>query len=471
MPEVLSIALFLLGVLTGICVFYASIRLSEKPARTRTPRRKADLRVVKSQGSAKNAIEAPVVANAATDFQKIKTATIEIPVIAATVLHYEPGEIAAFPDGVDLYYTPEALKDPEYLETVARSPIQIETHEKNTSEHNRGPDGWPRTVRWDEMSQRVMVNGILHGEASVEYAKENKDQPGFGTSAYISFIEVDRAPGTTPTGIPYQASVRKAANNHIAILPGIRDKNNVIVAMNAVNAGDIKESGFWKIKGKSDSELEELKKKGADFQKEWAGKSYEERLKALGLKNAHEVDEHTRSAYGINIDETPSSGNPKNAGEKKMPIDKEEFKNAMRSYNEEKAAEDKELEGKMAALLEKDEGANKGKNAEEEKAAENARNEAEKKKEAENAAKNAVPSQAMIKDFSDGLGITFQPGITVHGLAEWVGVETKDKANHEIISALNAKRDALKKPTQATVAANATEHDPIKSMSELLKAM
>jgi len=64
--------------------------------------------VKKEKVSAKNA----VAVNAARDFQKIRSAEITIPVIAADVLVYGPGELGtAYPEETKLYYSPEALKD------------------------------------------------------------------------------------------------------------------------------------------------------------------------------------------------------------------------------------------------------------------------------------------------------------------------------------------------------------------------
>jgi len=193
------------------------------------------------RGSRAEAKNAAAVMNASVDFQKIKTSEIEIPVIAADVLVYEPGELgSSYPERTRLYYSPEALSDPEYLQTVLRSPLVVGSHEKSTTEFNRDVDGWPLSAEWDEREQRVKVRGVLHGEENVAYAEANKGKPSFGTSAYISFLEIDRTPGTSPDGKPYDAVVRKAVNNHIAILPNIRDPKNVILAMNAVSVDNAK---------------------------------------------------------------------------------------------------------------------------------------------------------------------------------------------------------------------------------------
>jgi len=348
--------------------------------------------------------------NAAKDFQKIKTAEIEIPVIAADVLSYGPNELgSAYPESTNLYYSPEALKDPEFLETVLRSPLQVQTHEKNTGEYNRDVDGWPTKAWWDETEKRVKVKGFLHGEENVRYAEENRTTPNFGTSAFISFLKVDRESGVSPEGKPYDAIVRKAVNNHIAILPNVRDPKNVILAMNAL--GDVEEEK--PNEGKNETEPEAAEEK------------------------------------------------------KRMPIDKADFKEAMDAYMAEKEAEEAKKNAIKNELLEELKEEKNAKNEdekkkEEEDAANKAKNEEEKKKEEESAS-NALPSEEMIKDFSGILGITFKNPPSLKELGSFVGVTETEPA--KLISALNAKRAELKQESSSTEAKNSGG----KSVDELLK--
>lgn len=487
------------GILAGLAIAIIR-RLDRLPAPKKKAARKPARR---AYPEARNASE---VLNASVDFQKIKTAEIEIPVIAADVLTYEGGELGdSYPERTRLYYAPEALSDPEYLQTVLRSPLQIQTHEKNTTEFNRGVDGWPLTVEWDEAEQRVKVMGVLHGEENVKYAESNQNKPGFGTSAFISFLKIDRTPGTSPDGKPYDAVVRKAVNNHIAILPNVRDKKNVILAMNAVEG----ENGLRdKIaQEKKDKALTEKKMQAwKDAQK--GGKSYEDRLKEMGIENAMET-ETTNSENSLLaearalLEKIASVGNAdsfkgfrdsaregadseeaarrelKERGQnqessknettegKRMPIDKEDFKNAMNEYEAGKKEEEEAANKIKNAVLEdlKKEGeAKDSKNSDEpvkEKEVENAE---EKKDDGE--ASNAYPSEAMVKDFSDALGVTFKTTPTLKALAAVSGVEGKTTA--ELIQALNAKRETFKTKVEAV---NAVTHSGMKSVDELLRTI
>jgi len=402
-------SIFTIGSLENIGTKLSLQNLLPAPKKPKVSKKKAPKTEVKKEKvSAKNA----VAVNAARDFQKIRSAEITIPVIAADVLVYGPGELGtAYPEETKLYYSPEALKDKEFLETVLSSPLQVQTHEKNTGEFNRDVDGWPREAWWDESEKRVKVKGFLLGEENVEYAKENQNKPNFGTSAFISFLKVDRESGVSPEGKPYDAIVRKAINNHIAILPNVRDPKNVILAMNAL--GDQEET----------EEKEE-------------GKNNEP---------------------------------PKAEETKRMPIDKADFKEAMDAY----MAEQKEDEAKKNAIknevleeIKKGKDGENAKNEEDEakkKAEEDAKNEEEaKKKEEEESASNALPSEEMVKDFSESLGLTFKKTPTLKELASLTGVTASNTA--ELVTALNAKRAELKKnESKEGEASNSKEESSIET--------
>lgn len=417
---IILITSILTGVITGVTFILMIKKISFVSGGL--TKKKVKKEVKKKLPSAKNSI----AVNSVVDQQKIRTAEIEIPVIAEDVLTYEGGELgAAYPDKTRLYYPEDAIKDPEYLETVMRSPLQVQTHQKNTSEYNRDVDGWPIKAWWDAAKKRVMVKGVLHGEENVKYAEENKHLPGFGTSAFISFLKVDRTPGTTASGKPYDAIVRKAVNNHIAILPGIRDQNNVIVAMNAV---------------------EEKK-----------------------IDSSKEISNTTESAQN-----TPEG--------KRMPIDKGDFKEAMQAYmaeeNEKNEMAEKikntvknELkeEAKTSSAGNGPESSGKpvtstgtGGNAESSSKTETAGN-AETSTETATAS-NAIPSEEMVKDFSTHLGVTFSKTPSLNELGALVGINSKTPA--ELISALNAKREEFKKSTVKTEAnnSNATLADVMASI-------
>ena len=142
------------------------------------------------------------VKNDISEYQKIKTSEVVLPVIKATVLTYAPGELGdKFQDETKLYYSPEALQDNQFLESVIRSPWNTKTHELNTSEDNIKVSGWSRESWFDETDKTVYAKGFLIGSDNIDYAKENQNTPSFGTSAFISFLQIDKESGTTPEGL------------------------------------------------------------------------------------------------------------------------------------------------------------------------------------------------------------------------------------------------------------------------------
>lgn len=383
-------------------------------------------------GSAKNAL---AVLNSVVDQQKIRTAEIEIPVIAEDVLSYEPGELGpAYPDKTRLFYPKDAISDPDYLETVMRSPLQVQTHQKNTTEYNRDVDGWPTKAWWDDTAKRVMLKGVLHGEENVKYAEENKHLPGFGTSAFISFLRIEKTAGTAPNGKPYDAVVRKAVNNHVAIMQGVRDPKNVIVAMNAVES---------------------------------------EKTVDLSTGSAHNVDSAPK---------TPPEG-------KRMPIDKSDFKEAMHAYMAEEKEESEKAERIKNAIKNelKDESSkavtstatgagNAPESSGKDGSAKNfphAKEEtssvpAAKEKTETATASNALPSEEMVKDFSTHLGVKLE-NPTLSYLGSLVGVKATEPA--ELISALNAKRTEWAKPAAQAQNSGTAETGTAPSLRDLMAAI
>jgi hypothetical protein len=371
----------------------------------------------KSIASAKN----NVAVNSTVDFQKIRTAEITVPVIAEDVLTYGPGELgAAYPETTNLYYPEEAISDKEYLETVLRSPFQVQTHEKNTSEWNRDVDGWPQSAWYDSTLKKVFAKGILHGEENVKYAKENLSKPGFGTSAFISFLKIEKQKGTAPNGKPYDAIVKKAVNNHTAILPNIRDSKNVIVALNAV--------------------------------------------------------ENTVSNGNLEKPTEPASNANNNSEDKTMTQD--EFNSMMDNYNAKNKDREEMKNSIKNELIEefKTENSKNGKNSdddkkEDKKETENTKNsddDKDKKEDDKSEASNALPSDEMLKDFSNHLGITFKSTPTLKSLGEIVGVEAKNTA--ELISALNAKRKEFSSaPAKKETVEGKNSNNEKASFDELLK--
>lgn len=430
----------LTGLVTGLVIFRLQNRKTKKGRRK--PAKKQQARAMNAQA-----------VNSVVEHQKIRTAEIEIPVIAEDVLTYEGGELgSSYPDKTRLYYPADAISDPEYLETVLRSPLQVQTHQKNTGEFNRDVDGWPTKAWWDAADKRVMLKGVLHGEENVKYAEENKNLPGFGTSAFISFLRIEKTPGTAPNGKPYDAIVRKAVNNHVAILPNVRDPRNVIVAMNAVE-GEEKHVDVANPSWVADEGTWERAKKAAD---------------------KGDYDEY----YAVVTDIYKKLGGKIAHGSNGMPIDKGEFKSAMQAFMaEEKEEADKAERIKNAIKNELKEessktsgpassgpvtstatGGNAGTststgtagNGTESSGPESARTAPGKKTETATAS-NAIPSEEMVKDFSTHLGVTFPKAPSLDELASLVGIKATEP--FELISALNAKREEFKSRTSGSTEA------------------
>ncbi len=455
---------FVAGLLTGLFGIFHVMRKAGlgfkvlKQSKTKAPA---------LRGSARNS----AVFNDTTGFQKIETAEIEIPVIAEDVLEYGPGELGeSFPEKTRLFYSGEALQDPDYLQTVLRSPLQVQTHKKNTGEHDRDVDGWPVEASWDESTRRVIAKGVVHGAANVQYVKENADKPTFGTSAYISFLKIDRQPGIAPNGKPYDAIVRKAVNNHIAILPNIRDPKNVILAMNAVETENMDAAQNIVIQsGKKYGIRQQGKRNLYSSQGPHTAEDIKDMLAGIerinGVEDRRAVEKliyEWDATAGRNEDEAEKS---KNSSEGKN-VDYEEFKGHMNAYEEEKKSSDELVEKVANAVLAKMNSKNAdGEKKEEKDAANEDTGKPVEEKPAADEAANALPSDAMVKDFSDVLGITFAKTPTLSQLAAVAGVTGEGPAG--LIAALNAKRETFKKEPEAgasnAVPGTKTVEDLIKS--------
>ena len=147
--------------------------------------------------------------------------------------------------------------------------------------------------------------------------------------------------------------------------------------------------------------------------------------------------------------------------EKKKASELEDTKNALKAANEKIA----EYESKNKAKNEAYEGKETKKEEEEEKAAENA----EDKEDESFNAKNALPSQELIKDIAEFSGLTFSKTPTVFQLASIVGI--KGKSFDETLSALNAKRQEIKSGKSPEAKNSSEKPSEPASFNDLLAAM
>lgn len=393
----------------------------ENPKRSYTNQKTRDvLSSVKNNVHVTN--KATSARNDVSEYQKIKTSEVTLPVIAATVLSYPGGELGeAFPEPTDLYYSPEALDDKEFLESVLRSPWNTKTHELNTNEDNLKVSGWANQAWYDKSDKTVYAKGFLIGEENIDYAKDNQDQKGFGTSAFISFLKIDKEEGVTPEGLKYNAVARKAVCNHVAILPNIRDEKNKIVSINAKNATIVNNNATKnKLNGVKNMEQSEFNSLMDKYQEEKNSKNEEtdKIVNAVMAKMAKNEEE-------------------KKASEEKKP----------EAPNDDKTVDEKKVEPEKT----------------------NSKNEEEKKEElvknedGKTDAANAMPSEKIIGIFSEHLGVGFKKTPTIKELAELAEIPFTGLAQ-----TLNALRKKSEELSGSSSSAKNTDSET-KSFSESLK--
>lgn len=364
---------------------------------------------------AKNSKTVATVKNDISDFQKIKTSEITLPVIKATVLEYQPYELGEdFPEVTKLYYSPEAIAEKDFLESIKRSPLQVETHEKNTGEFNLDVNGWSVESWYDSNDKTTYAKGFLIGSENIDYAKKNLNKETFGTSAFISFLEIEKEKGKTPEGLEYDAIAKKTICNHVAILPNIRDNNNKIVSINAKNAKI--ETTTAKNKTEKNTMPEAM------TQEEFNAKMqvWEETQKA---KNEQEAKASEKLVNSV-LEKLQNSKNEEEPKKEEAPATNEdEPKKEETSTNEEETL----------------------------------------KNEDSSEVANALPNQKLVSDFSDFYSIEFKKTPTVKELAKIAGIEYKNFGQ-----ALNAIKEKIQ--SVATVKNSKTNLDNSeKSIVEILK--
>ncbi len=349
--------------------------------------------------------------NDVSEFQKIKTSEVVLPVIKCTVLEYGAGELGSeFPEITKLYYSEEALNDKEFLESVVRSPWNVQTHEVNTNEANIKVSGWSVSSWFDEKDKTVYAKGFLIGEENIDYAKENQNQKGFGTSAFISFLKIEKENGTTPEGLEYNAIARKAVCNHVAILPNIRDEKNKIVSINAKNA-KIESNIKNKIGVKNTMEQSEFN----------------------ALMEKYEAEKNSKNEETDKIvNAVLEKLNSKNGEKKPEPVNEEPAKEEKKPepVNEEPAKEEKKPEPV---------------------------NEDHKEPDGDEAkASNALPNERLVGIFAEHYGLRFSKTPTVKQLAEIAEIpytsfsqalNALKKKSEEIVSVIPTVSNSEKKST------------------------
>jgi len=357
---------------------------------------------VNKKGAAKNDV---------SEFQKIKTSEVVLPVIKCTVLEYGAGELGSeFPEITKLYYSEEALNDKEFLESVVRSPWNVQTHEVNTNEANIKVSGWSVSSWFDEKDKTVYAKGFLIGEENIDYAKENQNQKGFGTSAFISFLKIEKENGTTPEGLEYNAIARKAVCNHVAILPNIRDEKNKIVSINAKNA---------KIESNIKNNI--------------GVKNTMEQSEFNALMEKYEAEKNSKNEETDKIvNAVLEKLNSKNGEKKPEPVNEEPAKEEKKPepVNEEPAKEEKKPEPV---------------------------NEDHKEPEGDEAkAANALPNEKLVGIFAEHYGLRFSKTPTVKQLAEIAEIpytsfsqalNALKKKSEEIMSVIPSVSNSEKKST------------------------
>lgn len=378
----------------------------------------------------------PVTANNSTSVvnsienQEIATAEFEAPVIFADVLHYEPGELGDSEmgrEGADVYYSPEAVSDPEYIETVKRSPVSIGDHDKNKSEATLDVGGWPTEVYYDSTRKGLFMKGVVIGEKNVSYVKENKNSTGFGTSARIKFLTLRKESGVAPSGKPYTAIATKLVNDHTAILPNIRDRKNAIMAVNAVREEMVENSLIG---------LKSSKKSNANIDYRGHKIIVEDRDGSTAyflyldgkLISDKFTNNFTAIEYARSIIDKLKTGAKNN-----MP-DKEEIKSVINEIEEDKKKESAldEIKNALNSFDERLKAMeSKAENSEPEKTEEKT----------EEKAQNALPSQELLKTIGGHYDIDFKTTPSFMELGAMVGLNHATEP--EMILALNSKKKEI----------------------------
>lgn len=161
------------------------------------------------------------------DRQEIATSFITVPVLGVGPITYPPFNLTPEQsETVTFDYTESAVSDPEYLQSLFTSPLNVGTHELNTGESNKYVDGWVIDAWYDKETKQAVVKAVIIGQAEIDYIKKHKDDNGFGASGFISFDKYSVAEDGNRI-------LEKITNQHIAITENVRDPNLKIRAMNS----------------------------------------------------------------------------------------------------------------------------------------------------------------------------------------------------------------------------------------------
>ena len=157
----------------------------------------------------------------------IATSFITVPVLGVGSITYPPFNLTPEQsETVTVEYPENAVSDPDYLQGLFTSPLNVGTHELNTREDNKYVDGWVIDAWYDTETKQAVVKAVIIGQAEIDYIKNHKNENGFGASGFISFDKFNTAENGN-------IILEKITNQHIAITENVRDPNLKIRAMNS----------------------------------------------------------------------------------------------------------------------------------------------------------------------------------------------------------------------------------------------
>jgi hypothetical protein len=183
--------------------------------------------------------------------ERIESMRFSVPALRVGVLEYGPGQLQTGNSKLDgkairLYYPPEAVSEKGFLKSLETAPVVVGGHDATTNEQNKKIDGWASAVRYDQVANAVIIDGVVKGNKEIAFIKNNIGIDDFGASAYIDIYGLKVQDGLTPDGKQYDAIATQLRATHVALAKHVRDPENKLKVLNAVvinSLGAIKQDG------------------------------------------------------------------------------------------------------------------------------------------------------------------------------------------------------------------------------------
>jgi putative Ca2+/H+ antiporter (TMEM165/GDT1 family) len=183
--------------------------------------------------------------------ERIESMRFSVPALRVGVLEYGPGQLQTGNLSLDgkailLYYPAEAVSEKGFLRSLETAPVVVGGHDATTNEQNKKIDGWASAVRYDNVTNAAIIDGIVKGNKEIDFIKNNIGIDDFGASAFIDIYGLKVQDGITPDGKQYDAIATSLRATHVALAKHVRDPENKVKVLNAVvinSLGAIKQDG------------------------------------------------------------------------------------------------------------------------------------------------------------------------------------------------------------------------------------